>query len=149
MSEEAREVTPQPCPRCGVEVYVYPAKVGSHLHEISADGEWRAHSSLVCERTRELFDLRARLVVSTHRVPDSVRERISRRGWFVAFASGPPWNWLPSFQGSRRGFGWSLTWLWWGLYFVPKSIGEVHARFLCHQWLDRNGNAGGMLADDL
>lgn len=45
-----------------------------------------------------------------------------KRGRCIIFAWGPPWHWLPSIQRSRYGNGVSLTWLWWGLYFVPRPV---------------------------
>ncbi len=56
------------------------------------------------------------------------------RGGCVVFAWGPPWHWLPTLQGSKYGFGWSLTWLWFGLYFVPKPIGWLFVGAGLH-WL--------------
>jgi len=46
---------------------------------------------------------------------------LHKEGGCLVFAWGPPWNWLPSFQRSRHHIGWSLTWLWWGLSYVPVS----------------------------
>lgn len=44
-----------------------------------------------------------------------------RRGGCLTLGWGPPWNWLPSFQRGKHLFPgcWSITWLWWGLYWFP------------------------------
>ena len=67
---------------------------------------------------------------------------LHKEGGCLVFAWGPPWNWLPSFQRSRYHAGWSLTWLWWGLSFVPVScstlmIDGAYPRCpACQKWID-------------
>lgn len=56
--------------------------------------------------------------------PQQVR-RLRREGGVLAFAWGPPWSWLPSFERSRHHTGWSLTWLWWGLAYYPVSMATL------------------------
>lgn len=51
-----------------------------------------------------------------------------REGKTLAFAWGPPWNWRPSFERSKYHAGWSLTWFWWGLYWLPYSLGSIMHR---------------------
>lgn len=50
-------------------------------------------------------------------------------GRCVIFAWGPPFNWWPRLERGSRYFpgGLSLTWLWWGLYFVPRPVGALLA----------------------
>lgn len=54
----------------------------------------------------------------------SSNERLAREGGCLALAWGPPWNWRPSFQPGVHGT-WSITWLWWGIYYVPCSMGKL------------------------
>ena len=51
--------------------------------------------------------------------------KINRRGGCLMLAWGPPWVWVPSWERSRYHRGWSLTWLWVGLYYVPVSAGTL------------------------
>ena len=44
------------------------------------------------------------------------------RGSCLIFAWGPPWNWLPRISKSKYGMGCALIWLWWGIYYVPRSF---------------------------
>lgn len=48
-----------------------------------------------------------------------------QKGGCILFAWGPPWNWKPSFQRSRMFAGWSITWLWWGVYWLPYSCSRL------------------------
>ena len=50
------------------------------------------------------------------------------KGRTLTLAWGPPWHWLPSFQRSKYHAGWSLTWLWWGFYWMPYSVGSIMAK---------------------
>jgi hypothetical protein len=50
------------------------------------------------------------------------RELILRSGKCLIFAWGPPWNWWPSIERSKYHRGVSLTWLWWGWYYVPIPV---------------------------
>lgn len=45
------------------------------------------------------------------------------RGFTILFAWGPPWHWLPRAARSEHGWGLSVVWLWFGIYFVPKPVG--------------------------
>lgn len=68
-------------------------------------------------------------------------KRTYRQGSCLVLSWGPPWNWLPSFEKSRHCPGaWSLTWLWWGLCYVPVSYSTLmlHGGYPrcqdCHHW---------------
>lgn len=50
---------------------------------------------------------------------------MSSPGRCVVLAWGPPWQWWPSLQRSRHGTGWSLVWLWWGLYWCRVGAGTL------------------------
>ena len=68
MSVSVSEPTTGPCPKCGVTVTTYPPEYGL-LPEEGAPGKFAVHNWLLCKRTRELADLRARLSVALTCVP--------------------------------------------------------------------------------
>jgi len=57
------------------------------------------------------------------------RKPVEQRGWCIIFAAGPPWTWrFKISRGGKRGglfpgkFSLSVCWLWWSLYFIPRSV---------------------------
>ena len=70
---------------------------------------------------------------------------LSRRGRCLIFAWGPPWVWVPRLHRSRFGMGWSLIWLWFGVYLFPFSYGEMVARFWTQRTAEGIGDLDGIL----